>query len=108
VGDCIVLDGQTDTGARNIRKIAAVYTDEVSDTKKKGIFSIIHGALDILMKKCNLHFPKDYSLKKSDSPFYFPGQQFEIILKGVCVGTLGVVHPSVLHNFSWTHPTVMW
>lgn len=27
VGECIVLDSKTDTGATNIRKIAAVYTD---------------------------------------------------------------------------------
>lgn len=76
VGDCILLDSETDTGAKNVRKIAAVYTDEVSDSKKKGIFSIIHGALDTLLKKCNQHFPKDYTLKKSNNAFYFPGQQF--------------------------------
>lgn len=29
-GDCIILDNTTDTGARNIRKLAAVYTDEIS------------------------------------------------------------------------------
>jgi phenylalanyl-tRNA synthetase beta chain len=108
VGDCIVLDDTTDTGAKNIKKIAAVYTDEVTDKKKKAIFSIIHGALDLLMKKCNLEFLKDYSLKKGDNPFYFPGQQFEIFLHGDSIGSMGVVHPQVLHNFNWLHPTVMW
>lgn len=24
------------------------------------------------------------------------------------IGTLGVVHPSVLRNFGWYHPAVMW
>lgn len=63
LGECIVVDGKTDTGARNVRKIAAVCTDEVSDTRSKGLFSIVHGAMDILLKKCNQHFPKDYILK---------------------------------------------
>lgn len=102
------MDQNTDTGSSNIRKIAAVYTDEVSDNKNKRLFSNIHGALDTLMKKCNLHFPEDYELKETKNPFYFPGQQFEVILKGNSIGSLGVVHPAVIRNFNWMHPTVMW
>lgn len=108
VGDCIVLDSSTDTGSSNVRKIAAVYTDEVSDNKNKGLFSTVHGAMDTLLRKCNQHFPKDYSLKETKSPFFFPGQQFEVILQGKSIGCLGVVHPAVLRNFNWMHPTVMW
>ena len=108
VGDCIVTDKSTDTGARNLRKIAAVYTDEVSDNKNKGIFSVIHGAMDVLMKKCHLEFLKDYSIKPGKSPFYFPGQQFEVWIGEKNIGSLGVVHPEVLKNFTWFHPTVMW
>lgn len=108
VGDCIVVDETIDTGARNIRKIAAVYTDEVSEQKNKGIFSFVHGSLDNIMKKSNLNFPKDYTLRNSEDPLFFPGQQFEVVLKGEVVGRIGVVHPNVLHNFNWLHPTVMW
>lgn len=107
-GECILVDESTDTGAKNTRKIAAVYTDEIQDNKKKGLFSIIHGAMDNLLKKCNLEFVKDYTIRAAESKFYFPGQQFEVILKGEMIGTLGVVHPSVLRNFGWYHPTVMW
>lgn len=108
LGDCIILDEKTDTGSRNIRKIAAVYTDEVTENKNKGLFSTIHGALDIVMKKSNLYYPKDYNLRESKSPFYFPGQQFEVVLQGKVIGSLGVVHPKVLVNFNWSHPTTMW
>ena len=67
-GDCIVADPTTDTGARNLRKIAALITDEVQEGSKKGsLFSIIHGALDILLKKANLTFSKDYKLIPSSS-----------------------------------------
>ena len=53
-GECIIVDETTDTGASNVKRIAAVYTDEVQENKKKGLFSIIHGAMDNLLKKCNL------------------------------------------------------
>lgn len=60
------------------------------------------------MKKCHLEFPTDYKLEVGKSPFYLPGQQFEVILQGKNIGSLGVVHPEVLRNFQWYHPTVMW
>ena len=107
-GDCIVADSTTDTGARNIRKMAAAYTDEVVEGTKKNLFAVIHGALDLLMKKANLKFAADYHLRPGQSAFYFEGQQFEIVLEGKAIGTLGVVHPKVVKNFSWSHPTVMW
>ena len=88
--------------------MAAVYTDEVTEGTKKGLFSIIHGSLDLVMKKCNLYFGADYHLMAGKSEFYFEGQQFEVILHGQKVGTLGVVHPKVLKNFGWMHPAVMW
>ena len=107
-GDCIVLDKSTDTGAKNEKRIAAVYTDEVSENKNKGLFAIVHGVMDVLMKKCHLEFPTNYSLKVGKSKFFFPGQQFEVWLNGNNIGCLGVVHPEVLRNFGWFHPTVMW
>jgi phenylalanyl-tRNA synthetase beta chain len=81
-GDCIIVDKSTDTGSSNLRKLAAVLTDEILEGSKKGIFSIVHGALDVIMKKSNLTFGKDYKLVPTDSPFFFPGQQFSIILNG--------------------------
>lgn len=77
-------------------------------SKKGSIFSIAHGALDILLKKSNLEFGRDYKLVPLDSAFYFPGQQFRVEAHGKELGTLGVVHPRVLANFGWTHPTAMW
>ncbi len=108
-GNCIIADSSTDTGSKNLNKIAALITDEVQEGNKKGsIFAIVHGALDILLKKSNLQFGKDYRLVPSDSPFYLPGQQFVIEVHGKKLGTLGVVHPKVLVNFGWLHPTAVW
>ena len=108
-GDCIVVDPTTDTGARNLKKIAALVTDEVQEGSKKGsLFSIVHGALDILLKKSHLSFGQDYRLVPTDIQFYFPGQQFRIEAGGKELGSLGVVHPRVLGKFGWIHPTAVW
>jgi hypothetical protein len=61
--------------------LAAVITDEVLEGHKKEIFSVIHGSLDLIMKKCNFEFKKDYYLLPGKNPFFFSGQQFEVILK---------------------------
>lgn len=67
-GDCIIADASTDTGSRNMKKVAALITDKVEEGSKKGsLFSIVHGAMDILMKKSHLEFSKDYKLVPSNS-----------------------------------------
>eukprot|EP00178_Gracilaria_changii_P014633 TRINITY_DN4113_c0_g1_i1.p1 TRINITY_DN4113_c0_g1~~TRINITY_DN4113_c0_g1_i1.p1 ORF type:complete len:141 (+),score=13.87 TRINITY_DN4113_c0_g1_i1:237-659(+) len=67
-GDCIIADSKTDTGARNLRRIAALVTDEIQAGSKKGsLFSVVHGALDILLKKAHLEFGKDYKLVPTTS-----------------------------------------
>ena len=104
----LVVDSTTETGARNIRRLAALITDEVTSEKKKGIFSIVHGALDLILKKSNLTFGKDYTLRPSKSELFFPGQQFDIEIHGDHLGSIGVVHPLVLKNFGWVHPTALW
>ena len=72
------------------------------------MFSIVHGALDILLKKSNLEFGKDYKLVPSTNEFYFPGQQFRVEAAGKELGTLGVISPKVLLKFGWNHPTAVW
>ena len=107
-GDCIELDSKAETGAVNIRKFAAAITDQVTEESKKDIFSIIHGSLDLIMKKSMLKFGEHYHLENSESSFYFKGQQFKIMMKDQCIGSIGVVHPAVLRKFGWGHPIAMW
>jgi hypothetical protein len=52
----------------------------VQEGSKKGIFSFLHGALDIILKKSHLEFGKNYRLAASKNPFYFPGQQFSVLV----------------------------
>lgn len=57
VSDTVVRDNETDTGARNIRRVAALVIDTASN------FEVIHGLLDLLMTKVGADFGKgDYKL----------------------------------------------
>lgn len=62
----------------NVRKLACLITDEVSDKKSKSLFSNIHGTLDIIFNKMNP--PKNpqsrlYELRTSNSPLFLGNQQ---------------------------------
>ena len=107
-GDCILKSTAGDTGSVNERKLAAAITDEVVEGSKKDIFSEVHGTLDLVLKKCGLEFQKDYRLRLGKSNFFFPGQQFEVLIGEEVLGQVGVVHPKVLKKFGWNHPTAMW
>lgn len=98
--DTVVRDANTDTGARNIRKIAAMVIDTASN------FEVIHGLLDLLMMKMGADFAKrDYQLVEDDSDVrFFAKRGFSVHLKGIKIGSVGVLHPEVLGNFDLKYP----
>lgn len=66
VSDTVVKDASTDTGARNVRKIAALVIDTASN------FEVIHGLLDLLMIKVGADFGKrDYQLAEDPEDVRF-------------------------------------
>ena len=100
VSDTVVRDAETDTGAKNIRKIAAMVIDTSSN------FEVIHGLLDLLMTKVGADFDKrDYKLAEdNDDPRFFPSRGFAVMLKGQKIGNVGVIHPEVLGHFELKYP----
>lgn len=96
VGD-IVLKCDNDVGARNERRIAAIYCDNEGSG-----FELIHGILDYVMCKLNVKFSPNegYSLIESKSFFFyylcilfifldcsfFPGRQANILFKNQNIG----------------------
>lgn len=100
VSDTVVKDGSTDTGAKNIRKIAALVIDTASN------FEVIHGLLDLLMVKVGADFSRrDYSLAEDDADErFFPSRGFSVHLNGNKIGSVGVLHPEVLANFELKYP----
>lgn len=102
VADVVLLDKTTEVGARNERRLCAVYCSNSSSG-----FEIIHGLLDRVMQMMavkpiiggNSCSSSGYCIKPANLPYYFPGRQAQVLVDGVPVGSFGIVHPDVLGNF---------
>lgn len=105
VGDCIIKTSESDTGACNKRKLAGLITDEVTSKKNKGLFSIVHGTVDLLLLKLRI---RDYKLQPVQLGLFFDAQQAAIFAEGQQVGVMGILHPEVLQQFGWTHPVAVF
>lgn len=94
VGDVVVRDPDTSTGARNIRMLAGMYCGQESG------FEIIHGCLDHLMKIMSVQRKHDgYTLKESRSPRFLPNQCADIFHTETKIGSIGVLHPDAVTGF---------
>ncbi|XGW08372.1 hypothetical protein V3C99_011026 [Haemonchus contortus] len=99
--DVIMKDPSSDVGARNERRLAAVYYNKTAG------FEIVHGFLDRVMRLLDLNPSKDngYYIRACDNPTFFPGRCASIIAPGnVTLGVLGVLHPEVITAFGLTLP----
>jgi phenylalanyl-tRNA synthetase beta chain len=67
-------------------------------------FETVQGVLDLLMTKIGAKFGKDYALRESEDPIFFPKRGAEILLSGKPIGQLGVLHPEVLEKFNLKYP----
>ena len=113
LGDICLCDSKSDVGARNERRLAALYCGVSSG------FEHVHGLMDRLLQQNGLHFLHDeqppasasaplYRLLPSDLPSFFPGRQAQVLVgegEGALVlGSFGVLHPDVLAAFELPHP----
>lgn len=137
ISDVVLPDNEhvvTDTivGAKNIRKLCAVYAGPTSG------FEIIHGLVDRIMTLTEVAPEEEYiknSSKGNEEKYrvaregwyytirelkedhghpsartYFPGRAAEVLLttpgsKRVSIGTFGILHPEVLGNFDIQYPS---
>jgi phenylalanyl-tRNA synthetase beta chain len=107
-GDILLLDSRTETGARNERHLAAVYSDV------RAGFEIVKHLLDRLMLSLNLTalgYREGYRLDPNEcrDDLFFPGRRASIVVErppGACLvlGSMGWVHPRVLKSFGLTAP----
>ncbi|CAI5487307.1 unnamed protein product [Closterium sp. Naga37s-1] len=127
VSDVCLLDESKDVGARNERRLIALYCNLHSG------FEVIHGLVDRLMESLGVAFGGQagadgtmaladgpatqgdggdakaaaalkYFIAPSQSPQFFGGRQADILFKGRSIGTFGVVHPEVLARFDTPDP----
>jgi phenylalanyl-tRNA synthetase beta chain len=127
----VVLKADNGVGAKNARKLCALYLNTSSG------FEIIHGFLDRIMEVLNvkptgedkslgyhiqpvdgtsmLHIPPPPPCRLNPfflsfffvgflDPTFFPGRCASIICNGQNIGVFGVLHPTVLLNFELTNP----
>uniref|UniRef100_UPI003AABA913 phenylalanine--tRNA ligase beta subunit n=1 Tax=Centroberyx gerrardi TaxID=166262 RepID=UPI003AABA913 len=100
ISDVVLKDETKDVGARNSRRLCAVYYN-----KSPG-FEVIHGLLDRAMQLLEVKPARGegYHIQAADDSTFFPGRCAEIFVCGKSVGRLGVLHPDVINRFELTMP----
>lgn len=94
LGEVCLLDPEAETGARDVRKIAAAIMDP-----KTG-FAQIKSVLEGLTREIDLKL----SLKPEDHPLFISGRCALLMADGQQIGLLGEVHPEILENFDLVQP----
>lgn len=98
VSDCVEKT-DNEVGAKNVRKVAAVWYNTTSG------FENIMGLADRLMELLEI---KNYRFNPVEDNMFFPGRSCDLIVnyqgEESVVGRLGVAHPEVLGNFELTCP----
>ncbi|VDO73888.1 unnamed protein product [Heligmosomoides polygyrus] len=88
--DVILKDSESEVGARNERRLAAVYYNKTAG------FEIVHGFLDRVMRLLDVNPSKEggYYIRACDNPTFFPGRCASIVAPGgTAVGVLAVTFP---------------
>ncbi|XP_064072554.1 phenylalanine--tRNA ligase beta subunit isoform X2 [Vanessa tameamea] len=100
ISDVVIKDETAETGARNERRVCAVYCGRAAG------FQYVHGLLDRVCAMLRLpwHQELGYYLRQCEDPAYFPGRCAEVTLQGRVIGKIGVIHPNVLTAFELTNP----
>uniref|UniRef100_A0AAY4DI24 Phenylalanine--tRNA ligase beta subunit n=1 Tax=Denticeps clupeoides TaxID=299321 RepID=A0AAY4DI24_9TELE len=100
ISDVVLKDDTTDVGARNNRRLCAVFYNKIPG------FEVIHGLLDRVMQLLDVKPSRDqgYYIQAASDSIFFPGRCAEIISHGKSVGCLGVLHPDVINRFELTMP----
>ena len=118
ISDVVVQDEESDVGARNERRLVAVFTNS-----KGAGFEVIHGLLDRIMTVVGISHQSQTKCSSSSKYYYikapevderdgafFPGREARVIFHNgdsgdIVLGLFGVVHPEVLSNYDVVSPT---
>ncbi|UCE19005.1 MAG: phenylalanine--tRNA ligase subunit beta [Gemmatimonadota bacterium] len=98
LGDVCTLDQKTETGARDVRKIAAATMDP-----KTG-FAEVKSVLESIAREIGLK----PVLTSKDVPLFIQGRSAVLMVGDQEVGQLGEVHPEVLENFDLVQPVSLF
>ena len=109
VGEVVLLSNDTDTGARNERRLVAVQCGKESG------FEAVHGLLNRVMEVLGVSWEGAVGsagpygtynwVESAEDSTFFKGRSACISYGGQEVGSFGVLHPEVLENFNIPFPT---
>lgn len=103
VSDVVLKDANAPVGARNQRRLCAVYYN------KSDGFEVIHGLLDRVFQVLEVPWSEDrdtngYYLRAIHDPTFFVNRCAEITCYGKVIGKMGVLHPDVISKFELYMP----
>lgn len=103
ISDVVLKDKNAEVGARNERRLCAVYSN------KSAGFEIIHGLLDRIFQLLEVPWSmnlaeSEYYLCGSEDPTFFPKRCADILYRGRVIGKTGILHPDVLSKFDLNLP----
>ncbi len=96
VGDVVLLDDRTETGAVNVRRVAAVAIGSRAN------WTYIKAVADALLRELDIAA----EVRGTDHPSFLGGRVAEFIFRGRRLGVAGEVHPEVILGFELEHPVV--
>jgi phenylalanyl-tRNA synthetase beta chain len=111
ISDVVLRDDARDTGARNERRLCALYSSKTSGLEH------IHGLLDRVMDMQRVQWEGDASSEKQkkkntyrieearDNPTFLPDRCARVLYNDRPVGYMGILHPEVLQAFRVSFPT---
>ncbi len=96
VGDVAVIDENSETGAKNVKRVASVGIGEKLD------YTFIKGVMEAVMRELDM----EPEIKPQDHPSFLSGRSAVILENGQKIGVMGEIHPEVISNFELEYPVV--
>jgi len=94
VGNVVVLDEGAETGARNVRRAAAMVIGE-------GVgFTYIKAVAEALLRELGIV----HEVRPIEHPSFLEGRAAEFVSDGKSLGIVGEIHPEVILGFELEHP----
>jgi phenylalanyl-tRNA synthetase beta chain len=98
VGDVVILDKQTETGAKNVRRAAAATVGHNIG------FTYIKAVAEALLRELGL----TWEVRTAWHPSFLDGRVAELIVGDKRLGVVGELHPDVILAFELDHPVAVF
>jgi len=94
VGDVVRLSPESETGAVNVRKVAAATIGGQAN------FTYIRAIAEALLRELGI----TYEFRAMEHPSFIDGRAAEFLVKNKRIGIIGELHPEVILGFELEHP----